>query len=277
MTRSRLATAASATPWVRVLRAVVLPLLLVASVGHATQPAANEVNAAALRASQAAIGRETGDHQFIDQHRKPLRLADLRGRPLVLSLVFTNCLSVCSGQTLHLREVTRIARAALGARSFAVLTVGFDSAHDSPDRMLAYGLDRGIDDPDWHFASADAATVRRLTDEVGFTWLPSSRGFDHITQVTILDASGTVVQQVYGQAFSPPDLIEPLKDLLLGRPVERTSLQGLIERVRLYCSVYDPVAGRYRVDYSMFAAAIPALLVFGMVAVALILTGRRNP
>lgn len=277
MTRSRLATAASATPWVRVLRAVVLPLLLVASVGHATQPAANEVNAAALRASQAAIGRETGDHQFIDQHRKPLRLADLRGRPLVLSLVFTNCLSVCSGQTLHLREVTRIARAALGARSFAVLTVGFDSAHDSPERMLAYGLDRGIDDPDWHFASADAATVRRLTDEVGFTWLPSSRGFDHITQVTILDASGTVVQQVYGQAFSPPDLIEPLKDLLLGRPVERTSLQGLIERVRLYCSVYDPVAGRYRVDYSMFAAAIPALLVFGMVAVALILNGRRNP
>jgi protein SCO1/2 len=277
MTGSRLATAASATPWVRVLRGVVLPLLLAASVGHATQPAGNEADAAALRASQAAVGRETGDHQFIDQHGKPLRLADLRGRPLVLSLVFTNCLSVCSGQTLHLREVTRIAREALGARSFAVLTVGFDSAHDSPDRMLAYGLDRGIDDPDWHFASADAATVRRLTDEVGFTWLPSSRGFDHITQVTILDANGTVVQQVYGQAFSPPDLIEPLKDLLLGRPVERTSLQGLIERVRLYCSVYDPVAGRYRADFSMFAAAIPALLVFGMVAVAIILAGRRNP
>lgn len=268
---------AVATLRVRAWCSGVLTLLLVASTGHATQPAGNEVDAAALRASQVAIGRETGDHQFIDQHRKPLRLADLRGRPLVLSLVFTNCLSVCSGQTLHLREVTRIARAALGARSFAVLTVGFDSAHDSPERMLAYGLDRGIDDPDWHFASADAATVRRLTDEVGFTWLPSSRGFDHITQVTILDASGTVVQQVYGQAFSPPDLIEPLKDLLLGRPVERTSLQGLIERVRLYCSVYDPVAGRYRVDYSMFAAAIPALLVFGMVAVALILTGRRNP
>ncbi|MDH4166493.1 MAG: SCO family protein [Gammaproteobacteria bacterium] len=277
MTRSYLAAAASATPWVRVLRGVVLPLLLVASVGGATQPAGNEVDAAALRASQAAVGRETGDHQFIDQHGKPLSLADLRGRPLLLSLVFTNCVSVCSGQTLHLREVTRIAREALGARSFAVLTVGFDSAHDRPDRMLAYGIDRGIDDPDWHFASADAATVRRLTDEVGFTWLPSPRGFDHITQVTILDANGTVAQQVYGQAFSPPDLIEPLKALLLGRPVERTSLQGLIERVRLYCSVYDPVAGRYRADYSMFAAAIPALLVFGMVAVALILAGRRNP
>jgi len=256
---------------------VALPLLLVASVGHATRAPINEVDAAALRASQAVIGRRTSNHELIDQGGKPLRLADLQGRPVVLSLVFTNCLSVCSGQTLHLREVTRIAREALGARSFAVLTVGFDSAHDSPERMLAYGRDRGIDDPDWHFASADAATVRRLTDEVGFTWLPSSRGFDHITQVTILDATGTVAQQVYGVAFSPPELIEPLKDLLLGRRVEHTSLQGLIERVRLYCSVYDPMTGRYRIDYSMFAAAIPALMVLGMVAVAIILAGRRKP
>jgi len=274
---TRLRLAASAALRVRLFHSVVLPLLLIASAGHATQSTGNEVDSAALRASQAAVGRTAGNHLLIDQHGKPLRLGDLRGRPLVLSLIFTNCYSVCSGQTLHLREVVRIARQALGAHSFAVLTVGFDSAHDSPDRMLAYGLDRGIDDPDWHFASADAATVRRLSDEVGFTWLPSSRGFDHITQVTILDANGTVAQQVYGQAFSPPELIEPLKALLLGRPVERTSLTGLIERVRLYCSVYDPVAGRYRTDYSMFAAAIPALLVFGMVAVAIILAGRRSP
>jgi protein SCO1 len=277
MTRLRLATAAAATRRLRGSCGVLLILLLATSVGHATQPATNEVDAAALRASQAVIGRRTSNHELIDQDGNPLRLADLRGRPVVLSLVFTNCFAVCSGQTLHLREVTRIAREALGTRSFTVLTVGFDSAHDTPERMLAYGRDRGIHDPDWHFASADAATVRRLTDEVGFTWLPSSRGFDHITQVTILDANGTVAQQVYGAGFSPPELIEPLKELLLGRRVERTSLQGLIERVRLYCSVYDPTSGRYRVDYSMFAAAIPALVVLGMVAVALILAGRRKP
>ncbi len=194
----------------------------------------------------------------------------------MLSLVFTNCYYVCSGQTLHLRKVTRIARQALGPRSFSILTVGFDSAHDTAERMRAYGLDRGITDPEWHFASADAGTVRRLTDEVGFTWLPSARGFDHVTQVTILDADGVVVRQVYGQEFAPPDLVEPLKQLLLGRPVERVSLQGLIERVRLYCSVYDPVSGTYRVDYAMFASAIPALMIFGMVTIALILVRRKK-
>jgi protein SCO1/2 len=261
----------------RTVRFVMLVLLFVSTAVHAQGPAGNEADAAALRTSQAAVGRQTSDLVLVDQLGKPLRLAELRGRPLVLSLVFTNCYYVCSGQTLHLREVTRVARQALGPRSFSVLTVGFDSAHDTPDRMLAYGVDRGIDDPEWRFASADAATIRRLTDEVGFTWFPSSRGFDHITQLTILDANGVVAQQVYGQEFAPPELVEPLKQLLLGRTVERASLQGLIERVRLYCSVYDPVSGKYRIDYSMFAAAIPALMIFAMATIAIYAVRRRKP
>ncbi|HET9693616.1 MAG TPA: SCO family protein [Steroidobacteraceae bacterium] len=236
----------------------------------------NEASAVALRTSQAALGRVTSDHVFIDQDGQPLRLAGLRGRPLVVSLVFTNCYAVCSGATLNLREVVRIARETLGERSFGVLTVGFDSANDTPQRMRAYGRDRGIVDPQWHFASADAATIRRFTDEIGFTWAPSPRGFDHLTQVTLLDADGRVVQQVYGEAFAPPELVEPLKRLLLGRSIERASVRGLIERVRLYCSVYDPAARRYRIDASMFAAALPPLLVLGIVAGAIVVSGRRR-
>ncbi|HEX6571961.1 MAG TPA: SCO family protein, partial [Steroidobacteraceae bacterium] len=198
--------------------------------GAIAQEAVNAADAAALRTSQAAVGARTTEHTFVDQHGRPLRLADLRGRPLVVSFVFTNCYVVCSGLTLHLRDVVRIARETLGADAFGVLTLGFDSVHDTPPRMLAYGRDRGISDPGWMFASADAATVRRFTDELGFTWAPSARGFDHIAQVTILDAEGVVVRQVYGEAFQPPELVEPLKQVILRRPVTRSSLEGLIER-----------------------------------------------
>jgi protein SCO1/2 len=245
------------------------------TVAHAQAPG-NEAASAALRTSQAAIGHRTSDHAFVDQDGRPLRLSQLRERPVVVSLVFTNCYEVCSGLTLHLRDVVRIARETLGARSFAVLTVGFDSANDTPARMRAYARDRGIADPDWRFVSADEATIRRFTDEIGFTWAPSPRGFDHVTQVTILDPAGVVVRQVYGEAFEPPELVEPLKQLMMRGDVARGSVRGLIERVRLYCSVYDPGARRYRVDYSMLAAGLPALLVLGMIAAAIVVAGRRS-
>jgi len=263
------------------LRAAVLALALyaatMASGRVAAQSLANEAEAAAIRASQAAIGTQTSDLTLVDATGRPLRIAELRGRPVVVSFIFTNCYVVCSGLTLHLRDVVRIARDTLGDGSFAVLTVGFDSAHDTPERMQAYARDRAIVDPDWHFVGGDPLTVRRLTDELGFTWAPSPRGFDHVTQVTLLDGAGVVAAQLYGEAFEPPELVEPLKRLVLRQRIERSSVQGLIERVRLYCTVYDPAARRYRFDYSMLAAGLPPL--FALAAVALgftYLTRRRR-
>jgi protein SCO1/2 len=256
--------------------AVVVATLLSSVEPASAQEAGNAADAAALRTSQAAIGRHTTEHTFVDQHGRPLRLADLRGKPLVVSFVFTNCYVVCSGLTLNLREVVRIARGTLGNDAFGVLTLGFDSVHDTPPRMLAYGRDRGISEPDWKFASADAATVRRFTDELGFTWAPSVRGFDHVAQVTILDVDGVVVRQVYGEAFQPPELVEPLKQVILRRPVARASLEGLIERIRLYCTTYDPASRSYRFDYAMFAAGIPALFVLAMLALGVAYAARRK-
>ncbi|HEX6570533.1 MAG TPA: hypothetical protein VF055_00830, partial [Steroidobacteraceae bacterium] len=93
---------------------------------------------------------------------------------------------------------------------------------------------------------------------------------------TILDAEGVVVRQVYGEAFQPPELVEPLKQVILRRPVTRSSLEGLIERIRLYCTTYDPASRRYRFDYSMFAAGIPALFVLGMLALGVAYAARRK-
>jgi protein SCO1/2 len=241
-----------------------------------TSPAGADTDAAALRQSQAAIGNRTGAYRLVDQQGREFSVDQLRGRPVVLNLVFTNCYSVCSGLTLRLREAVRVARDALGANSFTVVTVGFDTARDTTARMAAYGRDRGINDPLWYFASTDAATVQRLTDTVGFTWRPSAAGFDHIAQVTLLDRDGVVVRQLYGAEFEPPELVEPLRALVLGRGLERLSVSNLLTRVQLYCSVYDPATGRYRFDFSMLAAAIPALLAVGIAVFAMRAARRRE-
>jgi protein SCO1/2 len=254
-------------------RAIVLGILVLAA---ATAAAADrDDDSAALRTSQAAIGRVLGDYSLTDQDGRPLRVASLRGRPLVVSLVYTECYYICSGLTLHLRDVVRVARQALGERSFAVLTVGFDTEHDSPERMRTYGRERGIVSADWHFASADAATIRRLAEDVGFTWSVVPGGFAHVAQVTVIDAAGRVVEQVYGQEFPPPALIEPLKQLVWGGQAARSGVQGLIDRVNLLCTVYDPSVGRYRFDYSMLIGAFPGLLVLTIAAVAVLLARRR--
>ena len=172
---------------------------------------------AAIAHSQAAIGREVGDYSFVEQDGEAVRLAAFRGKPLVVNLVFTACAESCPVVVQTLYRATEVAQAALGADSFSVLTIGFDTVSDTPERMRAYAHSQGVDLPNWWFLSGDHETVDRLVQDLGFIYFPSPRGFDHLAQTSVIDAEGLVYQQVYGSNFEPPALVEPLKQLAFER------------------------------------------------------------
>lgn len=206
----------------------------------------------ALAYSQAAIGRTVGDYTLTDMERRRIRLADFRGKPLVINMVYTGCTQACPLVIQTLFRSIETAQASVGRDSFNVVTIGFDVPHDTPERMRAYRKSQGAELPHWLFAAGDADTVEHLSADLGFVFFPSSKGFDHLAQTTVLDASGTVYSQIYGADFEPPTFVEPLKDLLYGRRSRLGTVEGIVNRVRLLCTLYDPVTGRYRFNYSMF-------------------------
>jgi protein SCO1/2 len=74
-----------------------------------------------------------------------------------------------------------------------------------------------------------------------------------MNQSSVIDRNGVVYSQVYGVTFELPWLVEPLKELVFNRPSSAGHLfAGLIDRVKLFCTVYDPATGRYRFDNSLF-------------------------
>ncbi|KPK52912.1 MAG: hypothetical protein AMJ84_07455 [Acidithiobacillales bacterium SM23_46] len=231
----------------------------------------------ALKLSQAAIGRTLGDHHFVNTAGQPVALSELRGRPLVVSLVYTSCHDTCPTITNQLSRMLPIARDALGAGRFRVVSIGFDAPNDTPERMRAYARSRGAGADEWLFLSADAATIEVLTRELGFQYFPSPRGFDHIAQTTVVDSNGRVYRQVYGDSFEPPALVEPLKELVFGTGMKSGNVSGWAEGIRLFCTVYDPASGRYRFDYSLFVTLIVGVMSLGAVAIFIVRAWRHSP
>ena len=82
--------------------------------------------------------------------------------------------------------------------------------------------------------------------------IPSAGGFGHAAQVTIVDRKGRIYRHVYGGAFSPQMIVDPLLDIVYGQTSPVTSLEGIADRVRLFCTVYNPNTGRYYFNYSLF-------------------------
>ena len=221
----------------------------------------------AMRNSQAAIGRAVGDHELLTHRGERLQLSTLRGRPLVVSMIYTSCVHICTPTTMELRRAVREARAALGESSFTVLSVGFDTRNDTPERLASFARSLHIEDPQWHFATADETTVAALSRDLGFVYEPAVGGFDHLVQTTILDEQGRVFRQLYGQTFKGPVLIDPLRRVRLGASPLAAGAPGVLERVRLLCTVYDPKSGRYRFDYSLILAAVLGIGCFVVIAV----------
>jgi protein SCO1/2 len=222
---------------------------------------------AALAISQAAIGQPLADVSFRDVGGKAFEISSLRGKPLVISLIFASCHHVCPRISRNIKDTTEIAREALGDDAFSIITIGFDWQVDTPERMGLFASGHGIDVDGWHFLSGDEASIKAITENVGFLFFPSVRGFDHLSQTTIVDADGIIYRQVYGQDFGAPALVEPLKQLVFDTPRSAGLVEHWVDNFKLFCTVYDPNSGRYRFDYSIFMTIFVGTLCLGAIAI----------
>jgi len=207
---------------------------------------------AALKESQAAIGREVGDYRFTDSDGRPVRSADLRGKPLVVSFVYTGCFQVCPATTQFLAQAVAEAERTLGPGTFRVATVGFNLPFDSPAAMKDFRRKFGLASPNWLFLTPEADTLARLTADFGFRYESTPAGFDHLLQASIVDGQGRIYRQVYGENFETRQFVGALLELAQNRPVPPGNLEALWEQVKLLCTVYDPASGRYRLNYAVF-------------------------
>lgn len=228
--------------------------IAIPAIGYATADVTDNYDPDyALGISQAAVGTKIGNYGFVDRLNRNVNLHDYAGKPLVISMIFTSCHHVCPMTTKHLDQATRAAREVLGEDSFEIVTIGFDTAHDTPNAMNAFAREQGIDANGWRFLSGTRETIDALSADLGFIYFPTPRGFDHINQVTIIDRDSMVYNQVYGVTFELPWLVEPLKQLVFNRPESAGHLvAGLVDRVRLFCTVFNPASGRYEFDNSLF-------------------------
>ena len=257
------------------------PVLAFLGVVVATAPAFHAVSAAldeadALRVSQAVIGDELGSFRLHDAEGGTVALDALRGKPLVINLVYTACSNTCPLVLQSLDPAIARAEELLGRDSFNVTTIGFDVRHDTPERMLAFAREQGIDRPAWRFLSADQPTIDALRQILGFTVYPSPQGFDHMAQTTIVDQDGRIYRHVYGADFEVPAIVEPLKELVFGERSDWSSIDGVLNRVRLFCTIYDPRTERYRFDYSIVIGVVIGMVALSSIAVVLVREWRRS-
>ena len=214
----------------------------------------------ALAISQGAIGKSIGHYRFTSAENQSIDGKIFLGKPLIVSLIYTSCYHICPTTTQNLNRVVKKAQSVLGKDSFNVVTIGFDTARDTPKAMRQFANQHTSVDENWYFLAADGGTMQALTRDLGFIYYPSPQGFDHLIQASIVDKHGVVYRQVYGMQPQTPHFVEPIKELVFGEPADDSFLSAFTNKIKLFCTVYDPAQDRYYFNYSIFAGTIVAVV-----------------
>lgn len=137
------------------------------------------------------------DGGFENDRAQEVRLAALRGRPVLLAMFFSTCTYACP---MIVSDLTRI-RAALPAPlrdELAIVLVSFDVARDTPAQLARFRAERSLDDA-WTLLHGSDATVAELAALVGVKYRREADGqFAHSNLITVLNREGEIVHQRAG-------------------------------------------------------------------------------
>jgi protein SCO1 len=121
-----------------------------------------------------------------------LKLSSLRGKPLIVTMFYSRCTSVCPMLTHELQQLMSRLSTLERARA-QILMVSFDSAGDSPATLTVFKSEHQIADDNWLIAKASARDIRSLAAALGIQYreLPD-HSFNHSAVVSVTDRGGTV-------------------------------------------------------------------------------------
>jgi len=224
------------------------------------------------------IDEHLGDHvpldiPFIDENGNEVKLGDLIKRPVIVSLVYYRCPSICKPLLGGVAEVLGKVGMVPG-KDYDVITISFDDRDEPEDsRRMKNNYITGIGKPfpegSWRFLTGDSASIRCFTRAVGFRFRRSGEDFVHPASLIVLGADGKITRYLYGISYLPFDLKMALTEASQGR------VGPTIAKVLLYCFSYDSEGKRYVLNVTRVAGATILLTALAFVAF-LVLTGRKR-
>ena len=213
------------------------------------------------------------DLPLTDASGKSVRLGDYLGAgPVLLTLNYYTCPMLCPLTFRSLSATMAQVKGLSLARDYRVVTVSIDP-EEIPEIVRAkanetHALMPGLPDADarWTFLYGSAASIRRLTETVGYRYRKVGSEFAHPSVAIVLSPDGTVSRYLYGVEIEPRDLKLALIEAAEGKIGASSAGNALL----MYCFKYDPVGKKYMLyarNIMKAAGAVTVVLLATLLAV----------
>jgi protein SCO1 len=134
-----------------------------------------------------------------------VKLADLRGKVVAVTFIFTRCTDTCPVLTPMMSFVQDRLGSDFGAK-IAFVSITVDPERDTPEVLKEYGEAFGANFAGWFFLTGSPSAIADVTRRYGVFAVRAENGnVDHTFLTSIIDRRGVLRVQYLGVRFDPEE------------------------------------------------------------------------
>jgi len=194
------------------------------------------------------LGKTLPNHTLtLEKGEKRDLLSLSEGKPLIMSFIYTRCTSACPMIVRGIKD----ALSSLGYNTYRVVLIDFD-LRDGPSDLVEFRKRHSIP-KSWHIALLSEGDLKRLTGflDFSFRYDPETDMFAHPNVLIVLSPQLKVSGYMLGVRYD----VGKLNKILALAQKNRADINP-VKGLFLRCFRYDPVAGKYTIDWSFVAMII---------------------
>jgi protein SCO1/2 len=161
-------------------------------------------------------GDEMPSFALTNENGERITLETFRGRPVVLTFIFTRCPlpNFCprmSQNFVELQEAIKASQSALGKTH--LLSVTIDPSFDTPEVLRKYAEHQKADPKIWTFATGQLAAIEALTGALSVYVQPEGGTISHGLATALIGPEGKIVNIWRGNSWTPREVIDQVRTI----------------------------------------------------------------
>lgn len=176
-----------------------------------TEPAQDPLTATSVLKRGDAVP----DFELVNQDSKRIKLSQYRGRPLLLTFIYTRCPlpEFCPLTSKKFSEIYRELPSLPSSKKPHLLTISFDADYDTPAVLRDYAKPymNPVSFEDWEFATGSMDQIKEITTYFGLIYRKESGQISHSLVTALIGPDGKLAHLYLRNEWKPKDVLAELR------------------------------------------------------------------
>ena len=153
------------------------------------------------------------DSKWQNQDAEELQLKNLKGKNLVMVMIFTSCRTACPILVGDMKKIhAKIEKNKLKDTSLVLISI--DPTNDTPEVLKKFAAERNMDSQPWIFLRSDEESTREFANVLAVKYKKISPiEFSHSNIISVFNRNGELVSQEEGSGINSDAVAKTVNEL----------------------------------------------------------------